>query len=509
MPNIIAYIMLFFWPVISWGFFRAFDIPKAVILTVILGYLFLPVEPAIDLPLLPPLDKAFVPSLTALAFAWLLSSKETAKDDISARRAASASTTSAHMRANTANIALEPWRKPRRKSRTNLMILGLIGLIFWGCWLTYAANTTAIELPEENLPALRPYDAASMALSIAVQLLAFWVARTHLRTPQAQITLLRVFVFSALAYSLLALIELRLSPQLNNWIYGFFPHEWRQHIRNGGYRPIVFLTHGLRVGMFLTLGILSAALLARVSEKRARRGWLAACLWLLVILFLSKNLGAVLITVILLPVILFFSPRLQILTAAAVSVLVLFYPIGRGTDYIPVERMVAAMEALSPERASSFQYRLDNEAILLERANLKPLTGWGGYNRSRVFDEWGKDISTVDGQWILIIGTYGWIGFLGQFGLLCLPALLMWRMRKRLKVDLLLTGSAVLLAGNLVDLIPNSSAVPPLWLMAGAMWSQIDNRRLAFSGELPLRQETRRAEVSIRRKRFVPHRTRP
>ncbi len=62
-----------------------------------------------------------------------------------------------------------------------------------------------------------------MALSIAVQLLAFWVARTHLRTPQAQITLLRVFVFSALAYSVLALIELRLSPQLNNWIYGFFP----------------------------------------------------------------------------------------------------------------------------------------------------------------------------------------------------------------------------------------------------------------------------------------------
>ncbi|WP_417258345.1 O-antigen ligase family protein [Celeribacter sp.] len=506
MPNIIAYIMLFFWPVISWGFFRAFDIPKAVILTIVLGYLFLPVEPAIDLPLLPPLDKAFVPSLTALLFAWLFSSKEATTDDIASRRAAAPSTTSAQLRPQTPDGEPEPWRKPRRKSRTNLMILVLIGMTLFGCWLTYAANTTPIKLPEETLPALRPYDAASMALSITVQLLAFWVARNHLRTPEAQIALLRVLVFSALAYSLLALIELRLSPQLNNWIYGFFPHEWRQHIRNGGYRPIIFLTHGLRVGMFLSLGIMAAALLARTSEKQARWKWLAACLWLFVILFLSKNLGAVLITVILLPVLLFFSPRLQILTAAAISILVLFYPIGRGTDRIPVERMVAVMEALSPERASSFQYRLDNEAILLERANLKPLTGWGGYNRSRVYDEWGKDISTVDGQWILVIGTYGWIGFLGQFGLLCLPALLMWRMRKRLKVDLLLTGSAVLLAGNLVDLIPNSSAVPPLWLMAGAMWSQIDNRRLAFSGELPLRQETRRAVVSTRRTKFVPRR---
>ncbi|MEM5469123.1 O-antigen ligase family protein [Celeribacter marinus] len=507
MPNIIAYIMLFFWPMISWGFFRAFEIPKAVILTIVLGYLFLPVAPAIDMPLLPPLDKTFVPSLTALVFAWLRSSHQTTTDDISSRRAASISTTSAQLRADIATTTLEPWRKPRRKSRTNLMITLLCGLIFWGCWLTYSANTTPIDLPDETLPALRPYDAASMALSIAVQLLAFWVARAYLRTREAQTTLLRVFVFSALAYSCLALIELRLSPQLNNWIYGFFPHEWRQHLRNGGYRPIVFLSHGLRLGMFLTLGILSAALLARVSEKRIRTGWLAACLWLLIVLFLSKNLGAVLISMILLPVILFFSARMQIWVAVAISLLVLLYPIGRGAGYIPVERMVAAMEALSPERASSFSYRLDNEAILLEKANLKPLTGWGGYNRSRVFDEWGNDISTVDGQWILIIGTYGWIGFIGQFGLLCFPALLIWRMRKRLEVDLILTGSAVLLAGNLVDLIPNSSSVPPLWLMAGALWSQIDDRRVAFSGEAALRQETRRAEVAVRRKKIVPRRT--
>ncbi|MEN8887425.1 MAG: hypothetical protein ABF243_00985, partial [Celeribacter marinus] len=94
-----------------------------------------------------------------------------------------------------------------------------------------------------------------------------------------------------------------------------------------------------------------------------------------------------------------------------------------------------------------------------------------------------------------------------QFGLLCFPALLIWRMRKRLEVDLILTGSAVLLAGNLVDLIPNSSSVPPLWLMAGALWSQIDDRRVAFSGEAALRQETRRAEVAVRRKKIVPRRT--
>src|SRR5437764_1120755 len=45
--------------------------------------------------------------------------------------------------------------------------------------------------------------------------------------------------------------------------------------------------------------------------------------------------------------------------------------------------------------------------------------GWGGWGRSRIFDQWtGKDISVTDGGWIIYFGVYGWFGYLCFFGLL-------------------------------------------------------------------------------------------
>ena len=46
------------------------------------------------------------------------------------------------------------------------------------------------------------------------------------------------------------LVEVRLSPQINTWIYGFFQHDFIQMMRYGGFRPIVFLPHGLWVAFF-------------------------------------------------------------------------------------------------------------------------------------------------------------------------------------------------------------------------------------------------------------------
>ncbi|WP_417250396.1 hypothetical protein [Celeribacter sp.] len=501
MPNAIAYLMLFIWPAIAWGLFRATTIPKAIILTIVLGYLFLPVQPQIDLPLLPAYDKDLVPALSAALFAWLYSRKADKLADIAARRASSPSSTALRKQAPDAEEA-EPWRKARRKSRLNLAISLLILMLFIGLWLTYRGNREPLVYAKNVLVALTPYDFAAMSLSLIVQLLPFWIARRHLGTRDVQISLLRILVFCSLGYSLLALIEVRLSPQLNTWIYGFFPHEFVQHIRGGSFRPIVFLSHGLRVGMFLSLGVLSAAILARLAEGKVRLAWLGAMLYLFAVLYLSRNLGAVLITTVLLPVVLVFSIRMQILATAMVSTLVLFYPIARGANIVPVDRMVEVMQNLSPQRAQSFETRLNNEAMLIERANLKPLAGWGGWGRARIYNEEGRDISIVDGTWINVIGQFGWMGYLGQFGLLCLPAYFVFAMRRRLKTDLLLTGPLILVAANLVDLIPNSSGVPPLWMMAGALWTQIDARRTAFNpDDLPRRLRARGQVVAKRRPR--------
>ena len=38
-----------------------------------------------------------------------------------------------------------------------------------------------------------------------------------------------------------------ISPQLHFMTYGFYQHEFTQVVRMGGYRPMVFLQHGIAV----------------------------------------------------------------------------------------------------------------------------------------------------------------------------------------------------------------------------------------------------------------------
>ena len=56
------------------------------------------------------------------------------------------------------------------------------------------------------------------------------------------------------------------------------------------------------------------------------------------------------------------------------------------------------------------QYRFDNENILIQKALQGSFFGWGGFGRSRVYDESGKDISVSDGLWIITFGQYGIYG---------------------------------------------------------------------------------------------------
>ena len=69
MPNPLAYLMLAVWPVVTIVLFRRLPVDRALILSLMLGYLFLPEPPAaFDLPLAPPLVKHNIPALTAFAF---------------------------------------------------------------------------------------------------------------------------------------------------------------------------------------------------------------------------------------------------------------------------------------------------------------------------------------------------------------------------------------------------------------------------------------------------------
>ena len=96
-------------------------------------------------------------------------------------------------------------------------------------------------------------------------------------------------LLAGLAYSLPMLLEVRMSPQLNVWIYGFFDHDFSQAIRYGGYRPMVFLEHGLWVALFGFMAVIAATLHLCEGEARLRLRNGAVLAYLLVVLFLCKS----------------------------------------------------------------------------------------------------------------------------------------------------------------------------------------------------------------------------
>ena len=79
----------------------------------------------------------------------------------------------------------------------------------------------------------------------------YWAGRRYFRDKDALREITIAIIIGGLIYVPLILFELRMSPQLSNIFYGFFPHSWRQHVRYGGYRPIVFMQHGLMVSLWM------------------------------------------------------------------------------------------------------------------------------------------------------------------------------------------------------------------------------------------------------------------
>lgn len=474
MPNIIAYIALFSWPVVAFWLFRRFPLHKAVILSIVGGYLLLPTKPSIDLPLLPAFDKLLVPSLSALVVSMLALSK--IKRQQKAPSALARPTIPHH---------LDGWI-PRNKVALILMALMIISAIG-------TPMTNQDPLPVGDffvLPAMGPYDIAASGLRALVILLPFLLARRYLAHPDAQVDLLKLLAVCGVLYSIPTLIEIRLSPQLNTWIYGYFPHKFAQHIRGDGFRPVVFLQHGLWLGIFLCMTTLAAFGMWRIGLGKNPRIWLLLGLWMFVVAYLSKTLGAFLILIILLPILLLMSARLQLLMTASIAVILLSYPLLRGANIVPTERLVEIAEAISPERARSLQFRFTNEQVFLDKANERPLFGWGTWNRNRVYDERnGRELSRAsDGYWIIQAGSAGWIGYISYVGLLSSAMIILAMRRRSLEISQATVCLAVLLAANLVDSIPNAAITPVTWLIAGALMGrlEVESGAVAAQGTVPV-----------------------
>lgn len=432
------------WPIVSLVLFASRPAISGLLWTILGAQLLLPVGAAFKVPGVPQFDKATLGNVTALAGVWLFS-------------------------------------KAKPKLNYGFGWVELLLLLFVTTpFVTSLLNNDFVVLADGVIPSLGAYDGLSAMAAQALMVIPFVLGRSILRSPAANNAILSTLCIAGLLFSIGILIEVKFSPQLHIWIYGYFPSEFYQEVRAGGFRPVVFMGHGLVASFFLMTTVVAATAIWRTQKVLGSLPLGPITAYLALILLLCKSAGAALMGAILSPLVKVSSPTVQIRIAMLLTTIALGYPIIRASNLLPTRDLVAAAAStLGPERADSLNTRFQQEEQLLGRALQKPVFGWGRWGRSRIYsNELDKDISITDGRWIITLGQFGIIGFVAEFGLLGIGV---FRARSAIRSiptqhsRLWLTALGLIVAANIFELLPNSTLMPWTFLLAGALVGRSEN----------------------------------
>jgi hypothetical protein len=275
---------------------------------------------------------------------------------------------------------------------------------------------------------LGAYDGMSMVISQTVGYgVPYFLGRIYLNSLDGLKQLAIGIFVGGLVYVPLCLYEARMSPQIHRMVYGYQGiRQFSQGIRFGGFRPTVFMQHGLSVGMWM----MAAALIAIwLWQSKTLRQFLNVpmSVWvviLLVTVVMVKATGAyiyLLYGIITMLVAKFLRTSLPLVLLIVILSSYLYMGMtGSFTGAQADQIITVANQIAGPDRAQSLEFRLDNEEILGEKARQRFIFGWGGYGRNRVFDyNWAGelvDITVTDSLWIIAFGINGAIGLVSIFG---------------------------------------------------------------------------------------------
>lgn len=436
---------LFIWPVVCLLLYKSMGREKGLIWSVILGYVLLPESFRYDLPGLPPYGKYFAVALGASMGAVLFRNKRSWPDD-------------------------PDFVQDNRFMKQ--LLGGLVLLIFIQIIMTVQTNGSMLLFQGTRFDKVRQAvtnrDIISMIVDYFTPMVPFFLAWMWLRSPRHHAELLKAMVITGCIYALLAMWEMVMSPRLHINVYGYFPHNWRQHVRGGQFRPVVFLQHGLWLAFFLLMTAFASYAMLRQSVGRPKYIYLGAALWITAVLLVSPNLGVALLLFVFVPIML-LGRAVQLRVIWVVTLIFLTFPAVRQADLLPLDGFLNVMGKISEERAGSLEFRFENEDELLARALEKPYFGWGGWGRSRVVDHRGLDVTVADGLWVIVLGERGWAGYIGFFGILTAPLLLLANVSRRKPVPHTTAAMGLIMVMNLIYLVPNSALNLIGWMLSGAV----------------------------------------
>ncbi len=311
----------------------------------------------------------------------------------------------------------------------------------------------------------------------------YFVGRQYFNSFEKVCDLAGLFVVAGLIYMPLCLYEVRMSPQLHIRVYGFFQHDFGQTARFGGFRPMVFMQHGLALSLFLVAALLVGIVLYRSGDMRELPGsvwrkypklYPALLLLLTMTTILSKSTGALALGTAGLAAMAISArwrmawPLVVLLLVAPLYITARVSGTWTGADLVPLLE-----ESIDEDRAGSFLFRQKNEDLLMERAFEGPVWGWGGWGRNFVLDKFGKVQTVPDGLWIIALGVRGLPGLIALFSALLLPvARYLWLQpvglwyRPRIAPA---TACAVVVVLYMIDNLMNDMHNHVFLLMGGAL----------------------------------------
>lgn len=283
------------------------------------------------------------------------------------------------------------------------------------------------------------------------------------------------------AYIPLCLLEMRIAPTLHLRVYGFHARaDFGQTIRWGGYRPTVFLEHGLWVGVWMMSATLIGLVLWRTGV--IKKLWNYSLNWLVPVLFVSfilvKSTGAYLYLMIGIGI--WFAAKWLRTTLPIVLLIValsgyVYMGASRSLYTIPQVNAFAATAnaAGGNDRSQSLAFRIFNEQLLTQKAQARMMLGWGDSGGNRIYDEYGKDIAVTDSLWIIVYGQNGLVGLISFMTVLLLPSLVFsfrypassWSNRKIAPALAL----ALILVFYTMDSLLNAMACPVFILANGGL----------------------------------------
>jgi hypothetical protein len=320
------------------------------------------------------------------------------------------------------------------------------------------------------------YDGVSTAFAQTVAWgVPYFIGRLYLGDLRGLRELAMGIFAGGVTYVPLCLFEIRMSPQLHRMLYGYHANDFGQTMRFGGWRPTVFMEHGLMVGMWMSMAAMIGIWLWWTGAAKRLWGlpigWLALCV--LITAVLCKSLGALILLgvgLIALASIKVFQSRMILWILVLVAPM---YVVLRSSHMWSGLQMQTIANYISNDREQSLSFRLMNEDLLSDKALKQPWFGWGGWGRALIYNTQQNWNTVVDGEWINAMGMNGIVGVTSFMLILMLPPI---QMLRRMPVGVWpslpiapAVGLMMITVLYMIDSIPNGMTNPIYMLAVGGL----------------------------------------